>query len=233
MRKVVFIDFHGTIAYKSYSDTLHQVLTEAHPDHLFTRSTFRELLDGSYLWDNPHIPHPQYNRAEEWWGYMGSKLKEAFVELGYKDDADQMTKRFRELYTDSKEYLIYDDVLEGLKKIREMGWIIIVLSNHMPELKKVVKGMPVSKYIRDVISSANVGYEKPNPKFYEFALKRIWYTKKYVMLGDSILADVQGATQANIPAILVRNSLFKDNENCKYFAKDLIEAADIIKKNFL
>lgn len=232
MRKVVFLDFHGTIAYKSYSDTLHQVLTEAHPDHLYTQSTFRDLLDGSYLWDNPEIGHTNLNRPEAWWGYMEGKLVEAFVELGYEDDAEKMTKRFRELYTDPNEYLIYDDAVEGVKRIREKGWIIFIVSNHMPELKKVVRKMPFSKYIRDIISSANVGYEKPNPKFYEFAKNRTWYTKHRVMIGDNILADVQGATEAGVPAILVRNSLFKDNENCKYFAKDMIEAAKILEENF-
>ena len=39
------------------------------------------------------------------------------------------------------------------------------------------------------------------------------------MIGDNILADIQGATDADIPAILVRNSLFKDNEKSMYFAK--------------
>jgi len=232
MRKVVFIDFHGTVAYKSYSDTLYQVLTEFHPDNIHTKSAFRDLLDGSYLWDNPQIAHPQYNKTEKWWKYMGGKLSEAYVQLGYKDDAEKMTQRFRELYTDANEYLVYEDSLEGLKKIRQMGWKIVVVSNHMPELKKVVRNMPFSKYIRRVISSACIGYEKPNIKFFEYVLKKTLYPKKRIMIGDSILADIQGATAANIPAILVRNSLFKDNENCKYFAKDMLEAADIIEKNF-
>jgi len=232
MRKVAFIDFHGTIAYKSYSDTLQQVLTEAHPGHLYTQGTFRDLLDGSYLWDNPHIAHPELNRPEKWWSYMEGKLKDAYIELGYKKDAKKLTKRFKELYTDPKEYLVYDDAVEGIKKIREMGWIIFIVSNHMPELKKVVKGLPFNKYIRDVISSANIGYEKPNPKFYEFVKNRTWYTKRNIMIGDNILADIQGATEAGIPAILVRNSLFKDNENCQYFAKDMVEAAKIVEKNF-
>lgn len=232
MRKVAFIDFHGTIAYKSYSDTLNQVLTEAHPDHLYTQGTFRDLLDGSYLWDNPHIMHTHLNKPEKWWSYMEGKLQDAYNELGYKKDAKKLTKRFRELYTDPKEYLVYDDAVEGVKKLREMGWIIFVVSNHMPELKQVVKGLPFSKYIRDVISSANIGYEKPNAKFYEYAKKRTWYTKQRIMIGDNILADIQGASEAGIPAILVRNSLFKDNEHCRYFAKDMIEAAQIVEKNF-
>ena len=232
MKKTVFIDFHGTIAYKSYSDTLYQVLTEAHPDHFHTKGTFRDLLDGSYLWDNPQVAHPQLNKATDWWNYMEGKLREAYIQLGYKEDADNMVKRFKELYTDPAEYMIYDDAVEALEKIKNMGWRIVILSNHMPELKDVVRKMPFSKYIKRVISSAKVGYEKPNPKFYEYALKKTWHPKKKIMIGDNILADIQGATEADIPAILVRNSLFKDNEKSRYFAKDLLEAAEIIEKNF-
>ena len=232
MRKTVFIDLHGTIAYKSYSDTLYQVLTEAHPNNIYSKSTFRDLLDGSYLWDNPDIPHPQLNKSEAWWNYMETKLKEAYIQIGYKDEAENLVKRFKELYTDANEYMIYEDTTEALKKIKEMGWRIVILSNHMPELKNVVKKMPFSKYISKVISSANVGYEKPNPEFYKYALKKTWHPRKKVMIGDNILADIQGATEADIPAILVRNSLFKDNEKSMYFAKDLLEAAEILKEKF-
>ncbi|MEX1376418.1 MAG: HAD family hydrolase [Eubacteriales bacterium] len=232
MRKIAFMDFHGTLAYKSYSDTLHQVLTEFHPDHLYTQSTFRDLLDGSYLWDNPEAEHKQLNKPEKWWEHMNGKLKEAYIQLGYKQDAEQMTARFRELYTDPNEYMVYDDAVEGVKKIRKMGWKVVILTNHMPEIKKVIKKLPFGRYISKVISSANIGYEKPNIKFYEYALKKTWHPEKCVMLGDNILADIQGATSVGIPAILVRNSLFKDNENCKYFAKDLNEAVDIIAKYF-
>lgn len=232
MKKVVFIDFHGTLAYKSYSDTLHKVLAEAHPDNTYTRGTFRDLLDGSYFWDNPEVAHTQYKKPKAWWAYMEGKLKDAYIQLGYEDDAEQMTKRFRELYTDHREYMIYPDVVEGLKKIRKMGWKIVVISNHMPELRKVIRKMPFSRFIRKVISSANVGYEKPNKKFYEYALKKTRNPKNRLMVGDNILADVQGATEAGIPAILVRNSLFKDNDHCKYFAKDILEVAKIISENF-
>lgn len=232
MRKIAFLDFHGTLAYKSYSDTLHEVLTEAHPDHFYTQSTFRDLLDGSYLWDNPQTPHTMYNKPDKWWGYMNDKIEGAYNQLGFTADAKELTARFKELYTDANEYMIYDDAQEGLKKIRDLGWKIVILSNHMPELEKVIRDMPFSEHINRVISSANVGYEKPNIKFYEYALRKTWYPKKRIMLGDNILADVQGAVNANIPAILVRNPLFKDNDNCKFFAKDMIEAAKIVEDNF-
>jgi len=232
MRKVVFMDFHGTIAYKSYSETLHQVLSEAHPDHLYTQSTFRDLLDGSYLWDSPEMAHPQYNKPEAWWSHMEEKLTEAYSQLGYKQDAAQMAKRFRELYTDAKEYMIYEDSLEAIIKIRKMGWKIVIISNHVPELKDIVKAMLFGKYIRKVISSANIGYEKPHPKFYNYALKKTCRPRKKIVIGDSILADIQGAAAAGIPAILVRNSLFKDSGDCRYFAQDMMEAAQIIEENF-
>lgn len=230
MKKVAFIDFHGTIAYKSYSDTLQEVLNEIHPDNLTTQSNFRDLLDGSYFWDSPEVAHTEYNKPKDWWAHTQKMLMNAYRELGYEDDAKELTNRFRVLYTDPLQYQIYPDTEQGLEQIKEMGWKIVVLSNHMPELKRVIKKMPMGKYISNVISSAIVGYEKPNTKFYEYALKKYNYPKKCIMLGDSILADIQGATSVDIPAILVRNSLFKDS--CEFFAKDLIEAAYLISKNF-
>ena len=56
------------------------------------------------------------------------------------------------------------------------------------------------------INSAEIGYEKPHPEIYNRALVKYGHADKLWMIGDNILADVLGAEQVGIKAILVRRA---------------------------
>lgn len=50
------------------------------------------------------------------------------------------------------------------------------------------------------------GYEKPHPEAFKIALSTAGNPKFVWMIGDNINADIIGAQNVNIPAILVHNS---------------------------
>jgi hypothetical protein len=60
----------------------------------------------------------------------------------------------------------------GIDDFKEKGYSNVILSNHIPELPRIVEELGLSPYLIDCISSANVGYEKPNAKIYEHALEK-------------------------------------------------------------
>jgi len=78
----------------------------------------------------------------------------------------------------------------------------------------------------ECVSSANVGYEKPNAKIYEYALEKYNNPKDVWMVGDSIIADVKGAENVGIKGVLVRS---KREDDIKYYSNDLIGLREIIK----
>ncbi len=48
-----------------------------------------------------------------------------------------------------------------------------------------------------------VGFEKSNPRFFDFALSRIGAENQIIMIGDNPDHDIEGAAQFGIPGILV------------------------------
>jgi len=103
---------------------------------------------------------------------------------------------------------------------------VIKLSNHIPELPDVVEELGLSTYLVDCISSANVGYEKPNAKIYEYALEKHNMPEEVWMIGDSIEADVRGPENAGINSILVRSEKV---DGIRYYSNDLVGLRNIIK----
>ncbi len=86
----------------------------------------------------------------------------------------------------------------------ERGYDNIILSNHTPELSMLAGRLQIAKYFTHIITSAQVGYEKPKPNFYK-VIKAFAQYDKYFMIGDNYNADIIGAKQAGYEAILVRS----------------------------
>jgi putative hydrolase of the HAD superfamily len=57
----------------------------------------------------------------------------------------------------------------------------------------IVDGLGIAKYFGQVITSAAIGYEKPNPKAYGALLEQIDASDTVCMIGDNYTADVLGA----------------------------------------
>jgi putative hydrolase of the HAD superfamily len=121
---------------------------------------------------------------------------------------------------------LYEDTIEALSYFKEGGYANVILSNHIPELPSIVEGLGLSSYFLECISSANVGYEKPNPQIYRYALERYNNPSNVWMIGDSIIADVKGAEKVGIKGVLVRS---KREEDIKYYANNLLGLKEIIK----
>lgn len=124
------------------------------------------------------------------------------------------------------EFLLYEDTIEMLDFFMSRGYANIILSNHIPELPDIVEKLGLRYYIEDCISSANVGYEKPNPRIYNYALKKAKCPEEVWMVGDSVVADVKGPESVGIKGVLVRSKL---ENGMKYYSKNLRGLKEIIE----
>ncbi len=93
---------------------------------------------------------------------------------------------------------------EALHLTRDSGYRNVILSNHGPELPDLVAALGLGDVVESTITSAAVGAEKPNRALFEFALILVGVTARddVWMVGDNPIADVQGAQDAGIRAIL-------------------------------
>ncbi|MBM7558172.1 HAD family hydrolase [Halanaerobacter jeridensis] len=227
----IFWDFDGTLAYREgmWSGALLEALEKKGINHDLNRKDFKPYLSSGYPWHTPEEDHLHLSTSEEWWNVIENIFIQAYIGLGINSKkAEELAKLAHELYIDPESFDLYDDTLKTLKKLKEKNWNNIILSNHVPELNEIVKGLGLDKYVTDCISSGRVGYEKPHSEIFRIALSTANNPERVWMIGDSIKADVKGANNLGIPAILVH----KEGKNeVKYQANNLVEVREIIKEN--
>lgn len=230
-RGVVLWDFDGTLAYRDglFRGELLKILEEYVLGHGATIEDLIPHLNYPFPWHRPDIPHPELSTPEAWWSGIEKTFAKAFEAVGVDSNtAKTLAAISHKRYVDPCSFKLYDDTIPALEYLRSRGWWHIILSNHVPELSEIVEGIGLAKYIVSCISSAHVGYEKPNPEIFRIALKLAGNPKDVWMVGDRIDADVRGAEAVGIKSILVRR---KSEEKITYYADSLLKAAYIIEPN--
>ncbi|MDN3649476.1 HAD-IA family hydrolase [Reinekea marina] len=158
---------------------------------------------------------------------MQRVFSSAHINVGLaSNDAKKLSGLVKDEYLNPEYWTVYDDVKGCLLKLTELGWKQIILSNHVPELPSLVHKLDLTQYFDEIITSANVGFEKPNKAIYEAAKDRVNVQSKIWMIGDNYKADVEGAELCGIPAILVRNH----NDAAMRSSLSLSGIADIVGK---
>ncbi|MFA7674264.1 MAG: HAD-IA family hydrolase [Clostridia bacterium] len=228
MSKVIFWDFHNTLAGspRYFTTCLKKVLDENEKGINVMDDDLFPWLDSGFPWQEPEKDYLEFKDPEAWWQKIYSIFEYAFVMNGIPEGkACIYAKEARKHIADPSVYKLYDDTLDTLKKAKEAGYRNVILSNHIPELPYMAKCLGLMEYVDVCISSANVGYEKPNPKIFEIGLEIADHPKTVWMVGDSIDADIRGAEAVGINAVLIRKPRV---EQVKFYSPDLTGALEII-----
>lgn len=206
MTGTLWWDFDGTLVSRPamWSEAGHLLLTERCPHLGIERETLGRELQSGFPWHHPERDHTRLATAAAWWDAVDHRFADAFVGLGWVDaHLARPFGRLRECILAPERYRVFDDVEPVLSLLRERGWRHVIVSNHVPELASLVEDLGLADWFDAVVTSAQVGFEKPHPRLFEAARAaspdpRIW------MIGDNPIADVAGARSAGIDAILVR-----------------------------
>lgn len=118
------------------------------------------------------------------------------------NDYEGFFQRLYEDFATKTAWRLFDDVLPGLTKIKELGFRLGVISNWDPRLSLLLESLDVAKFFESIISSAEVGYEKPAGEIFHRALDIFEVPpSRAVHVGDSLNDDVQGALEAGLQAV--------------------------------
>lgn len=97
------------------------------------------------------------------------------------------------------------EMLEKLKKHYKLG----VIANQPAGLEKRLQAMGILGYFDAVFGSDDVGYSKPDPAFYRFALKESGCAaSRAVMVGDRLDNDISPARSVGMRTVRVLHSFF-------------------------
>jgi len=184
-------------------------------------------LSTGFPWHSYEISHKDFFKGESWWNYMNMYFSNIINKLGINEStAFDISKQIKDKYLELSNWYVYEDVIPCLVSTIRSGYKNIILSNHVPELKSLVKELGLSNYFTEIYSSANIGYEKPNIEIYKQIINRLG-DSDITMIGDNYEADIKGALKAGINAILVR----KENVyNYKHYCESLEGILEIIER---
>lgn len=226
--RVILWDFDGTLGYRSsgaWTASLWEVLQAEEPQSTVTQEQLRPFMQSGFPWHQPEKPHTHIQTADAWWQSIQPVLTAAYIGVGLSPSRAQvLTRKFRATYLTLDRWRVYEDVIPVLLGLTAAGWTHCILSNHVPELMDIVNHLGLSPYFHRIFNSAETGYEKPHPRAFLHALEALPGLDKVWMVGDSLSADISGARDVDIPAILVR----RHHPDAPKFAETLYEVAAML-----
>jgi len=145
------------------------------------------------------------------------RLKETFDLLDFEIEEEKI------LFL-SQEYIVYlpqfNHLFDGAIAILDYlkpKYNLHIITNGFQEIQQnKLNNANIGHYFQTVTNSEMAGVKKPNPKIFEYALCQANATKgASVMIGDCIVADVNGALDFGMDAILFNANLVAIQQNIK------------------
>ncbi len=110
---------------------------------------------------------------------------------------------------------LLDDVHPTLDRLQAMGLRLGVISNFTGGLETLLSQLGVLDCFEFVITSAQVGLAKPDPRIFDLAVHRLGLPRRRLLyVGDHFGDDIQGAWAAGLDAVLVDHGFRSKEQPC-------------------
>ena len=142
---------------------------------------------------------------------LADTFKKLKIEVG-----DSMIKKLSFDYID---YLSdFNHLIPGAIEILEYlenKYSMHIITNGFKEVqKKKLEKSTIAKYFKTITISEEVGYKKPSPIIFDYALKKAnAINSNSLMIGDSYQVDILGAINVGVNAILFNYHNIDPNDN--------------------
>jgi len=140
---------------------------------------------------------PQRERA--FWHKVDQEI---FQRIGFNHRASEMADRAFEAFESGRHFMLFEYTLPALRKIKESGLPIGIVSNGTPGMERWMKSSPLAEIAEFILVSSIVGWEKPGPEIFQMALTQAGVAPaEALFVGDSYEFDVMGAQGAGLPVV--------------------------------
>jgi putative hydrolase of the HAD superfamily len=202
----VFFDVGNTLLrpWPSVPVVVREILAEAgHTHDLTAIDELMPLVDAFYE-DRYRADDTFWTSEEEtsevWIGMYSLLCRR----LGIDEDAETLARRVYDVFGEPERWRLYEDVRPCLTRLREAGVRTGVVSNWDGRLGNLLSGLGLDELLDTVVSSAEVGLHKPDPRIFEEAARRIKASpSRCVHVGDHYYADYVGASASGMRAVLI------------------------------
>ncbi|HEX5396773.1 MAG TPA: HAD-IA family hydrolase [Candidatus Limnocylindria bacterium] len=128
----------------------------------------------------------------------------AIAELGVGPMPDGFFRRLSELFTITSNWHVFPDSLRVLEGLHDRDLIVGAVSNWVWSLPELLHSLRLVGRFDFLAVSSHVGFEKPHPRIFEWALEQAGVPADTVIhVGDHLEADVRGAEAVGIDGVLI------------------------------
>ena len=222
MIKAVFFDWFNTLArYDPPREELQSQALQEFGIHVPPQKIIPGLLlaDRGYFEENAVSPVRQRSPEEQakvYTRYQSTILTEAGVNLPREQEVlSKIMQRVQQL-SRGMSFTLFDDVLPTIKTLKEQNLILGLLSNIDRDMKPICRELGLEPYINFIVTSGDVGVDKPKPPIFLAALERAGVSaSEAVHVGDQYKLDIVGARGVGITPILIdRYDLYSEVSDC-------------------
>jgi putative hydrolase of the HAD superfamily len=128
----------------------------------------------------------------------------AIAELGLQPMPEAFYRRLSELFMVTSHWHIFPDAYPVLEGLQQRGLVVGAVSNWVWNLPELLHALDLVQHFDFIAASARIGFEKPHPRIFEWALQRADVEPAAVIhVGDHVDADVLGARSVGIEGVLI------------------------------
>jgi putative hydrolase of the HAD superfamily len=206
MNKYLLWDFDGTLACRDgmWSGALSDAVLRHMPAMTISPAAIRPHLSTGFPWHTPETGHEDIATDEMWWDGLRPVFERALKAVGVPAAmVPAIASAVRDEYLRPGAWRVAEGTEDVLQMLSEEGWKHAIVSNHVPELHSLAETLRLARHFERILSSAQLGYEKPHPAFFERVLASLEPYGTVWVIGDSVRADIGAARAARLPCILI------------------------------
>lgn len=132
-----------------------------------------------------------------------SRFSDTFEKLNMNislEKMEQLSERY--IHYLPRYGVLIDGAIEVLDYLKDKYTLHIITNGFNDVSLKKLSLSHIDKYFQAVITSEKAGFKKPDSRIFEYALTQAKAQKnESIMIGDNLIADIQGATQAGLQVI--------------------------------
>lgn len=162
-------------------------------------------------------------------GFWHSVYVGIAADLGLADPVRQ-ADRLTEAFSSPDAWRPFADVPTGLDRLERLGVRLAVVSNWSDALHGILQGLHLADYFEFVITSAEVGVEKPDPAIFRPALDATGLSPAEILyVGDSLGHDLPASAAAGLDFALIDRAGRHVHAPCRRI-HSLLDLAALLEK---
>jgi putative hydrolase of the HAD superfamily len=210
---------HASLPITTLFFDLYQTLVYGHPPReLRLQSVLREFgveaevkaIQRAYLiaddfYTAEGLTNPLHNRTAEERAAVYTLFQQRILEALECRHAPDLAGRVQQRMSQLERVLQpYPDVEPALTRLKEEGYRLGLITNVTDDPNPDLERVGLKEKFDVIAASCHVGYEKPDPRIFRWAMERLGVSPDEVVhVGDLVPADVRGAQASGIRAVLI------------------------------